>query len=407
MTNVSPDGKSSGAISAFEKLVGRPRTVLALGDDVAGAVAAARACGAAVDAAAPQRSGYDLLLVGNALEGARDRAAVEARLARWAELLGDGGHALFTLPEGSAGGAWNRASAAALLAGVGLEALRVITQAPGYVRLAKSLHAIVSKTPAPAPLERPILVARKPPKPGKLSLTVGMLTMNEEESVEEMIDEIRASRPTPRSSASTAPPTRTARAGDGAPPGRPRAAAGPAARPRARRWSCSCTAPRSESDVLIYLDCDFTYPAKAIPRVRAPRRGGGRRRGEREPHRTTTRGDAHAELRRQPPLRGDWRRPLHGVPTSDVHSGMRGYRSSLIRAFDFDGEGDALPHRHAALPAKCDYHVVELPIPYDERAGVPKLARLRGTAWTFIRILGEVGEGSRVKSGSRYRHLDG
>ena len=38
-----------------------------------------------------------------------------------------------------------------------------------------------------------------------------------------------------------------------------------------------------------------------------------------------------------------------GAKVSDLHSGMRGYRSSVIRAFAFDGEGDAHPHRHAAL----------------------------------------------------------
>ena len=31
-----------------------------------------------------------------------------------------------------------------------------------------------------------------------------------------------------------------------------------------------------------------------------------------------------------------------GAKVSDLHSGMRGYRSSVTRAFSFDGEGDAI-----------------------------------------------------------------
>ena len=70
---------------------------------------------------------------------------------------------------------------------------------------------------------------------------------------------------------------------------------------------------------------------------------------------------------------------MHGVPTCDVHSGMRAYRSGMIRAFDFDGEGDALPIDTLLWPAKCGYRVVELPIEYNERVGQSKLRKLAGT----------------------------
>jgi hypothetical protein len=77
---------------------------------------------------------------------------------------------------------------------------------------------------------------------------------------------------------------------------------------------------------------------------------------------------------------------LHGVPTTDVHSGMRAYRSQVIRAFDFDGEGDALPIDTLLWPAKCGFRVAEVPIPYDERVGVSKLRKVAGTVWTFVRL---------------------
>jgi hypothetical protein len=79
-------------------------------------------------------------------------------------------------------------------------------------------------------------------------------------------------------------------------------------------------------------------------------------------------------------------RVLNGVPLSDLHSGMRGYRSSAIRAFSFTGEGDALPIDTIVWPARSGYHVVEVPIDYQERVGTSKLRKLAGTVWTFIRL---------------------
>jgi hypothetical protein len=90
---------------------------------------------------------------------------------------------------------------------------------------------------------------------------------------------------------------------------------------------------------------------------------------------------------------------LHGVPTVDVHSGMRAYRTSVIRAFDFDGEGDALPIDTLLWPVKRGYRVLELPIDYDERVGDSKLRKLAGTAWTFIRLARTLPVGRR---GGRY-----
>jgi hypothetical protein len=86
---------------------------------------------------------------------------------------------------------------------------------------------------------------------------------------------------------------------------------------------------------------------------------------------------------------------MHGIPTCDVHSGMRAYRTGMIRAFDFDGEGDALPIDTLLWPAKCGYHVVELPIDYNERVGQSKLRKLAGTVWTMIRLVDSLPVGTR------------
>jgi hypothetical protein len=76
---------------------------------------------------------------------------------------------------------------------------------------------------------------------------------------------------------------------------------------------------------------------------------------------------------------------------------MRGYRSSVIRSFHFDGEGDALPIDTLLWPARSGYRVVEIPIDYQDRVGVSKLRKVAGTVWTFIRLGKTLGVGSRGK----------
>lgn len=148
------------------------------------------------------------------------------------------------------------------------------------------------------------------------------------------------------------------------------------------------------SDALIYLDCDFTYPPENIPRLRRLleeecvdvvncARTRSRPNAMPVPNYLANRvfaGLAHG---------------LHGVPTVDVHSGMRAYRSSVIRAFDFDGEGDALPIDTLLWPAKCGYEVREIGIDYAERVGQSKLRKLAGTAWTFVRLARSFAVGER------------
>ncbi len=124
----------------------------------------------------------------------------------------------------------------------------------------------------------------------------------------------------------------------------------------------------AQSDLLIYLDCDFTYPAENIPVLRRLCRGGGRRRGELRPHPHAARGHAGPQLPRQPRLCRHGARDARHPDLGRAQRYAR-YRCSVIRAFDFDGEGDALPIDTLLFPAKCGYRVVEMPIDYNERVG--------------------------------------
>jgi len=75
-----------------------------------------------------------------------------------------------------------------------------------------------------------------------------------------------------------------------------------------------------------------------------------------------------------------------GVKTTDVHTGMRAYRKSLIRTFDFDPNGMALPVELLVGPVSKGYKYKEIGIEYFERTGDSKLQPIPGTYWTIKRL---------------------
>lgn len=235
-----------------------------------------------------------------------------------------------------------------------------------------------------------VLVARKPPVPRTLSLTVGMLTYNERDSICDMIDDIKAVAPDASilivdSSTDDTPELARAR---GAEVVRQLPAQGHG--PAMERLMVEAA---RRSDALIYLDCDRTYPVQEIPRLRALLEQGAD---------VVNASRTHRKPRAMPwpnyaanRIFASAVRVVHGLPTTDVHSGMRGYRCSVLRDFAFDGSGDALPVDTIVLPARLGYKVVELPIEYHDRVGDSKLRKLSGTTWTFVRIARALGTGSR------------
>ena len=236
-----------------------------------------------------------------------------------------------------------------------------------------------------------VVVARKAPKPGPLTLTVGMLTMNEEESIARMMDEIRRVAPDAKIlcvDSSTKDQTHVIAERMGARVLRqlPPRGHGPA-------MELLMYEAAKESDALIYLDCDFTYPPDMIPTIRRILESGV---DVVNAARTRTRPKAmplpNYIANKTFAIAGQI---TSGAKVADLHSGMRGYRSSVIRAFDFDGEGDAIPIDTLLWPAKCGYRVVEIPLDYQERVGVSKLRKFTGTVWTFIRLAKTMPVGQR------------
>ncbi len=416
--------------------LGRPRTMLAVGANLAGTVHVARDRGAKVVAlewepAALDRTReaadeahaaqgdhplgpvagrrFDLVLFQD-LDG---RANLDALLRAVPDLLEDGGHVVLDLrPESQAA-----ARGASLLELAGLEVLRTDIGPRMVKSLATaSVHQLTHPTTfglgphvvwplervigkaAPARFaEEVVVVGRKPPRKGPLSLTVGMLTLNEKESVERMIDDIRAVAPEAKllliDSSSDETPDLARAKGARVIRQLPPRGHGPAM----ERLMYEAA---SESDALIYIDCDFTYPTAEIPHILELLEQGA----------DVVNASRTARYPKAMPVPNflanrmfaATAQVVHGIPTTDVHSGMRGYRASVIRGFDFSGDGDALPLDTLILPARSNYHVVEYPIEYSERVGESKLAKLRGTVWTFLRIASAVGNGDRVRSGRHY-----
>lgn len=141
----------------------------------------------------------------------------------------------------------------------------------------------------------------------------------------------------------------------------------------------------ARGDVVITLDCDDTYPAGFIPElanivlsgqadlVNASRLGS---RPQAMPFANYVANRVFALTARL----------ALGVKTTDVHSGMRAYRRTLLQTVKFDSQGPALPVELLLKPALAGFRVTERFIPYSERVGVTTLNRWHSTVWTFRRI---------------------
>jgi hypothetical protein len=79
-------------------------------------------------------------------------------------------------------------------------------------------------------------------------------------------------------------------------------------------------------------------------------------------------------------------RVLHGLKTTDVHSGMRAYRKSMIERVKWNPRGPALPVDMIVIPYRMGFRVSEVPIDYRERVGMTTLNRWQSTVWTFKRL---------------------
>ncbi|HYH07564.1 MAG TPA: glycosyltransferase family 2 protein [Thermoanaerobaculia bacterium] len=213
-----------------------------------------------------------------------------------------------------------------------------------------------------------------------MKLTVSMITMNEEKAVAKVIQDIRRVAPDAEVLLVDSSKDRTAEIAQelGArvikqfPP----QGYGPAMDRAVREAS---------GDVVITLDCDDTYPVEVIPEmVRLVEQEGfdlvNTTRTWRRPQAMPF---ANFLANRLFALGA---RVLHGLKTTDVHSGMRAYRKTMIDKVQWVAKGPALPVDMYVVPHRMGFRIKEIPIDYRERIGETTLHRWSSTVWTFKRL---------------------
>jgi hypothetical protein len=361
--------------------IGRPRTVLAVGQKGADAGALARKKGAeVVELATTEIAKGDLAarlgdrhfdLIVFLEDPIPDAAAVVRQLAPFAN---DGGH--FILSRGD------------LAEAAGLELLW--TSSALATGLLTTIGRLVDKRG-----DHPgFVVARRRPAQRKLSLTVGMISMNEETAVGGVVEDIRKNVPQAEVLLVDSSKDRT-----------PEIAQERGARvvrqfpPKGYGPAMQRLLYEATTDVIVTMDCDGTYPANRILDLHALIEAGAdlvnatrtRRRPEAMPLPNFVANRVFASAAHL----------MHGLPTTDLHSGMRAYRTSMLRGTEVNPNGAALPVDLLVVPARLGYRIVELHIDYFHRIGETTLHRFDSTVWTLKRLL-LARAGSRV-SGSRVK----
>jgi glycosyltransferase involved in cell wall biosynthesis len=212
-----------------------------------------------------------------------------------------------------------------------------------------------------------------------MKLTVSMITMNEERAVAKVVSDIRGVAPDAEILLVDSSKDRTAEIatelGCRVIKQFPPRGYGPAMDRAVREAS---------GDIVITLDCDDTYPVETIPTlVSLIEQGFDLVNTTRTWRRPQAMPFANFLANRVFALGA---RVLHGLKTTDVHSGMRAYRKSMIDAVSWDPQGAALPVDMYVIPFRCGFRVTEIPIDYRERIGETTLHRFSSTLWTFKRL---------------------
>ena len=138
------------------------------------------------------------------------------------------------------------------------------------------------------------------------------------------------------------------------------------------------------TDVIVTMDCDGTYPTDRIPDLHRRIEGGADLVNASRTHRRPSAMPFANYLanRTFAAVAGG----VHRFSTTDVHSGMRAYRTSMLRGIYVEEKGPALPVELLTVPAHRGYRVEDVNIDYFERIGSTTLHRWDSTVWTFRRI---------------------
>jgi glycosyltransferase involved in cell wall biosynthesis len=142
----------------------------------------------------------------------------------------------------------------------------------------------------------------------------------------------------------------------------------------------------AQGEVIVTLDCDNTYPAVMIPVLADTilKEGYDLVDGSRLKRKPKTMPMANFLANRFFALLAS---VLFLRRITDLHSGMRAYRSSMIRTLRFDPKGAALPVELLLRIIRSDFKVKFVFIDYRDRIGRSTLRPLSSAVWTLRRIL--------------------
>jgi glycosyltransferase involved in cell wall biosynthesis len=213
------------------------------------------------------------------------------------------------------------------------------------------------------------------------TLTVAMITMNEEKAVGKVVADIQQAVPGAEiliiDSSRDATPQIAESMGARVIRQFPPKGYGPAMDLALRSGS---------GTVVVTLDCDGTYPAGQIPELANGILAEGY-------------DLVDASRLKSKPQNMPWANYLANAGfalfasllfcrrLTDLHSGMRAYRKTLIDELVYDAKGAALPVELLLRPVAMRKRVKEVFIDYGERTGISTMQPLSSAWWTLKRIL--------------------
>jgi glycosyltransferase involved in cell wall biosynthesis len=212
-------------------------------------------------------------------------------------------------------------------------------------------------------------------------LTVAMITRNEEKAIGKVIDDIRRAVPLAEVLVVDSSSDRTAQIAE-----QKGARVIKQFPPRGYGPAMDLALRSGKGEVVVTLDCDDTYPAGDIPKLARMVLEEGydvvdgsrlKKKPDAMPWLNYTANYGFALFASL----------LFGWRMTDLHSGMRAYRKSLIEGLKYQPRGAALPVELLLRPLKMGKRLKVVYIDYRERVGQSTMRPLESAWWTFKRII--------------------
>lgn len=213
------------------------------------------------------------------------------------------------------------------------------------------------------------------------ALTVAMITMNEEKAIAKVIGDIRQVVPQAEILVVDSSKDRTAEIAESL-----------GARvikqfpPKGYGPAMDLALRSGSGQVVVTLDCDDTYPAEDIPRLAELILEQG--------YDIVDGSRLKAKPKAMPWINylANWGFALIASMlffrrVTDLHSGMRAYRKSLLQEMKYQPKGAALPVELLLRPVKMGKKLKIVYIDYRERVGTSTMRPLQSAWWTLKRIL--------------------